>query len=73
MFFVSGLIEAHNPKNVETFCYSDVTNPDAYTQQIRNSSDYWRDISNVNDEQLAAIIEEDKIDILIDLKFRTSK
>ena len=72
ILFIAGLIEAHNRDDIETFCYSDVKSPDAYTRKIHKISDHWREISNMDNGQLSTVIEKDKIDILVDLAGHTS-
>ena len=72
MLFITGLIESHNRENVEVFCYSNVKNPDAWTAHVSNITDHWREINKTTDDQLAAMIKQDKIDILVDLSGHTA-
>jgi protein O-GlcNAc transferase len=53
------------------FCYSDTTRVDDVTRQFRAAAKTWRPTSNLSDEQLAATIRQDQIDILIDLTMHT--
>ena len=66
-FFLLPLLQAHDRRQVEIFCYSSVTSPDAMTERLRAQADTWRDVSSLSDEALAERIREDKIDILVDL------
>ncbi|HVS72930.1 MAG TPA: tetratricopeptide repeat protein [Phycisphaerae bacterium] len=66
-FFFEGLLENHDPARVETFCYADLWKQDAVTERLRAKAAHWRDIRNQSDEAIAAIIRNDKIDILVDL------
>jgi len=61
------ILENHDKKNFEIFCYSAVKNPDAMTEKLKIHTDGWRDISTLNDARAAEIVRQDKIDVLIDL------
>jgi predicted O-linked N-acetylglucosamine transferase (SPINDLY family) len=52
---------------VEVFCYSGAGVPDAVTARFRAAADAWRDTASLSDQQLADLIREDRIDILVDL------
>jgi len=68
VFFLQPVLAAHDRLQVEVFCYSDVKNPDAVTRQIRDGHDVvWRDCAGRNDEEVKAMLSEDRIDILVDL------
>ncbi|MGD0464911.1 MAG: tetratricopeptide repeat protein [Tepidisphaeraceae bacterium] len=66
------LLGHHDPEQVEVFCYSSVTQADAMTEQLRAHSNHWRDVSPLNDERLAALVRDDRIDLLIDLSLHSS-
>lgn len=66
-FFTLPLLSHHDHGQFEVFCYSSVPSPDAITNRLRAQADVWRDVAHLNDEQLAAVIREDRIDILVDL------
>lgn len=62
------VLAGHNHQAVEVFCYWQQRGlSDAYTERFREQADHWRVVSGVSDEQLAAQIREDRIDILVDL------
>ncbi|MGA2585389.1 MAG: tetratricopeptide repeat protein [Tepidisphaeraceae bacterium] len=61
------LLRHHDRNSFETYCYSNVAQPDPLTEIIRGQSDHWRDIRQMNDEQAAQLIAQDRIDILVDL------
>jgi predicted O-linked N-acetylglucosamine transferase (SPINDLY family) len=65
--FMVPLLSAHDRQQVEVFCYADVRRPDAHTDQMRKHVDGWRDIVGQSDEDVAARIRQDQIDILVDL------
>ena len=65
--FLSGLFANHDHQHFEICCYSDTSQPDAMTTRLRAGCEIWRDTSNLNDEQLAQLVRDDRVDILIDL------
>jgi predicted O-linked N-acetylglucosamine transferase (SPINDLY family) len=65
---MTDVIEQHNRENVEVFAYyCGINRTDATQQRIMQAADHWVDISNLDDDQAAAKICADGIDILIDL------
>ncbi len=69
--FLLPLLEAHDHGNFEIYCYSAVPLPDRFTNQCRTHADVWRDVHRMSDENLANIIRQDRIDILVDLSMHT--
>ncbi|CAE6846477.1 tetratricopeptide repeat protein [Paraburkholderia domus] len=65
--FTLPLLSHHDHEQFEIFCYASVTRPDDLTQRVSSHADVWRDVRELNDEQLAQMIRDDRIDILIDL------
>jgi predicted O-linked N-acetylglucosamine transferase (SPINDLY family) len=61
------LLAAHDHERFEIFCYSNVANPDATTDELRGHADAWRSITGVSDEDAARQIAADRIDVLVDL------
>jgi len=51
----------------QVYCYSDARFPTAITHAIRAQTDVWRHTDGMSDDQLASLIHEDQIDILVDL------
>ncbi len=66
-YFTAPLLAAHDRQQFEIYCYSDVLRPDAVTERLASQVDAWRDIHQLSDEQAAALIRQDQIDILVDL------
>jgi predicted O-linked N-acetylglucosamine transferase (SPINDLY family) len=66
-FFTLPLLSNHDHQQFEIFCYSDVAVPDNVTERIQSFADVWRNTQWLDDEQVAAVIRQDQIDILIDL------
>ncbi|HMD53421.1 MAG TPA: tetratricopeptide repeat protein, partial [Phycisphaerae bacterium] len=61
------LLREHDRKDFEIICYSGVLRPDDMTDRIRVCANGWRSIVNITDEQVAQMIRDDQIDILVDL------
>ena len=66
-FFTEPVLMAHDHGQFEVFCYSDVRKTDATTSRLKAAADQWRDVLQHSDEQVARIVREDRIDILVDL------
>jgi predicted O-linked N-acetylglucosamine transferase (SPINDLY family) len=60
-------ILAHDPEVVEVVCYSSVRAPDDMTAEFAAKAALWRDVAALDDGELAALIREDRIDVLVDL------
>jgi predicted O-linked N-acetylglucosamine transferase (SPINDLY family) len=67
-FYLSPLLEHHDHRDFEIFCYSSVVRPDNETDRMRSLVDQWRDVSTLDDESVAITIRQDGIDILLDLE-----
>jgi protein O-GlcNAc transferase len=70
-FFLLPLFRHHDRQQFDVTCYAQVTKPDGYTQQMRDHVDGWRSTVGLSDAQIAALVREDRIDILVDLKLHT--
>jgi len=66
------LFQYHDRRQFEFICYAQVRRPDAMTQQFQQNADAWRGIVGLTDEQIAAQIQSDRIDILVDLALHMS-
>jgi len=71
--FLLPLLEALDRKRVELFAYSNVEMPDVVTDQVRRSVNWWRECCNLSDDELAAQIRADAIDVLVDLTGHTAR
>lgn len=70
-FFIEPVLAAHDKSQVEVFCYYNHTRVDEHTRRIRECADHWLTCAHLSDDQLAARIRADGIDILIDLSGHT--
>ncbi len=66
-FFIQPILAAHNPENVEVFCYANVEKPDIVTGQLQKHPVIWRDIYGIGDQTAFDLIRGDRIDILVEL------
>ncbi len=66
-FFTEPLITAHDHRNFEIFLYSDNRHKDAATDRLKAAADVWRQTRFRTDAQLAELVRQDRIDILVDL------
>ncbi|HEY4030023.1 MAG TPA: tetratricopeptide repeat protein [Caulobacteraceae bacterium] len=69
--YLVGPLEQHDRGALEVFCYSASDQKDAVTSRIAAAADGWRDIWQMTDEQAAALVRQDGIDILVDLAGHT--
>ena len=72
-YFLNEIPRAHERTKTEIFCYSDVEQPDDLTKKFEQDSDHWRSIFATSNEDFAALIRQDGIDILVDLAGHTAK
>ena len=61
------LLTAHDHRAFEIFCYAQVPHPDAMTERIAAQAHHWRSIVGLSDQQVAELVRQDQIDILVDL------
>jgi predicted O-linked N-acetylglucosamine transferase (SPINDLY family) len=69
--FVRSLLASHDHSSFEIFCYAQVASPDDLTRACEGYADHWRSTVGVSHEQLAAMVRQDQIDILVDLSLHT--
>ena len=65
--FMLPLLEAHDRREAEVFCYASIAVSDDVTRRLESFSDRWQNTFGKTDEELANLIRADEIDILIDL------
>lgn len=71
-YLMANLFEAHDPQAIEVFIYyCGVPADDGINQRIKAATEHWTDIRNASDDEAAAIIAADEIDILIDVNGHT--
>ena len=60
-------------RQIELFCYAEVSWPDAVTERFKGLADHWVVTVGMSDDALAERIRHDGIDILVDLAGHTAK
>ena len=60
------VLEHHDRTRFEIFCYSSVAAEDEITTQCRRHADHWKQATNMRDDELARMIQADRIDVLVD-------
>ncbi len=71
-FFLEPLLEAHERAAVSFVAYPAARQTDDVTHRLRRLCDGWRPIDALSDDQAAALVKADGIDILIDLAGHTA-
>jgi protein O-GlcNAc transferase len=71
--FLLPLLENHDHKQFEIFCYSDTKDLDGATERLKRCADVWKDVREMKHGEIAEAIRADGIDILVDLTLHTSK
>jgi predicted O-linked N-acetylglucosamine transferase (SPINDLY family) len=70
-FFIAPLLRCHDRDKFKVYCYSESDGVDQYTQRLTGLADEWRFTQGRNDDDVAGMIREDEIDVLIDLAVHT--
>ena len=70
-FFVSPLLEHHDRRRFEVFCYYNHHVQDPVTVRLQALGHPWRACSELTDGELLQQIEADRIDLLVDLSGHT--
>jgi protein O-GlcNAc transferase len=71
--FMMPLLAHHDHDACEIYCYSSVERPDALSAQLARHADVWRNVTHLDDEELANTIRGDGIDVLVDLTMHMAK
>ena len=66
-YFFTGVLQQHNQDLFEIYCYADQSQFDDVSETMRQHSHCWRPIYELNDSQVAKLIVDDQIDVLVDL------
>ena len=71
-YFLENLLAAHDGAQVEIYCYADLLREDGFSERLRQHAGQWRRIAGMADSQVADLIVQDGIDILVDLAGHTA-
>jgi len=70
--FLDPLLGDHDPSQVDFVCYSNTKDRDELTRELeRRYARNWRDVVQLTDDQLADLVVQDEIDVLVDLSGHT--
>ena len=70
--FMEPILAQYDHNRFSVICYYAYWREDDVTRRLRSHTDAWIDITRMTDEQAAAQIREDGIDILVDLSGHTA-
>ncbi len=70
-YYLEAVLGQHRPQAVETYCYAQVEHPDALTDRLRSCATRWRSTVGHNDLDIAKMIRNDRIDILVNAATHT--
>ena len=70
-YFIEPILKYHNRDSFEVFCYYNSSMKDQVTKSLESVGDYWREIFSLPDEEVSSLIQQDKIDLLVDLSGHT--
>jgi predicted O-linked N-acetylglucosamine transferase (SPINDLY family) len=71
-YFFEPVLAAHDRARFDIFCYDCGSIADAVTERLRATETTWRACAAASDDELARLIQQDGIDILIDLMGHTA-
>lgn len=70
--FIEPVLRHHDRSRFEVWCYSNLPRPDETTLRLKACADGWRDIDKLSDSEVARLIRDDRIDVLVDLAGHTA-
>ncbi|HEY8747666.1 MAG TPA: tetratricopeptide repeat protein [Tepidisphaeraceae bacterium] len=70
--FMVPLLSNHNRQNVQVFVYCGFLRPGVTGDRLKGGADVWRTIRGLADDQIAEMIREDAIDILVDITMHSN-
>ncbi|MBV8634428.1 MAG: tetratricopeptide repeat protein [Burkholderiaceae bacterium] len=71
-YFIEPAIARRDGSRFEVYCYSNCRRRDFFTERLIAEADHWRECAHLDDAAMAAQIEADGIDILVDLSGHTA-
>ncbi|MEA3227082.1 MAG: tetratricopeptide repeat protein, partial [Planctomycetota bacterium] len=71
-YFFESILDGHNRDTVDVYGYGDIACPDQVTEHLKGKFDHYRNICGLHDKKVVRMIEQDRIDILVDLAGHTS-
>lgn len=71
--FLAAVLPHHDPARVAVTCYADRPTGDAMTRRLKDMAAAWTPVASLDNPALAARIEADGIDVLVDLTGHTAR
>jgi protein O-GlcNAc transferase len=65
--FIHPVLRCHDRQRFEVYCYHTQDKSDWLTAELKALTGQWREAAALDDAQLAQLIQQDRIDILVDL------
>ena len=72
-YFLDPIVSRIDHRSFRAFAYNTAGLSDRSTEQLKARFDAWRDVAEIDDNALAALIRDDGIDILVDLSGHTAR
>jgi predicted O-linked N-acetylglucosamine transferase (SPINDLY family) len=69
--FLRHVFPYHDRAQLTSYAYSGTRHADEMTKELASAFDHWRDIGTLDDNTVAAQVERDGIDVLVDLDGHT--
>ena len=70
--FLLPLLTHHNQAQFEAFCYCNLLAADPVGEALQRHVSAWRSTGRMTDQQVAQLVRQDRIDILVDLTLHTN-
>lgn len=71
-YFIEPVLTHHDRQAFEVFAYHCSPSSDGTTARLGRQVEHWRDVGSLDARQLAALIHQDQIDLLVDLAGHTA-
>jgi protein O-GlcNAc transferase len=71
-WFFEPLLASHDREQFEVFCYANVPHPDIVSARLQVLAEHWHSVVGLDNAALAQLIQDHRIDILVDLAGHTS-
>lgn len=71
-YFIEPALKHHDRDNFEVYCYANVKKPDGVTKRLKSYVDHWYYIHTLKPKEIADLIRQHGIDILVDLSGHTA-
>jgi protein O-GlcNAc transferase len=70
-YSIEPVLRHHRRGRFTVYCYYNWPRSDEMTEQLKPLSDYWREIAGLDDDAVARLVRDDRIDVLVDLSGHT--